>query len=81
MKMWYICKMETREIIKAIKKLPVSPRILIIEQTLKTIRENETAKQMEKAANTLLRDYESNRELTEFTALVSKYDPSVKKDS
>jgi len=61
--------METREIIKAIKKLPVSKRILIIEQTLKTIRENETGKQMEKAANTLLRDYESNRELTEFTAL------------
>jgi len=61
--------METREIIKAIKKLPVSQRILIIEQTLKTIRENETGKQMEKAATTLLRDYENNSELTEFTAL------------
>lgn len=61
--------METREIINAIKKLPVRKRILIIEQTLKTIRENETDKQMEKAATTLLRDYEHNRELTEFTVL------------
>ena len=61
--------METREIIKAIKKLPVNERMLIIEQTLKTIRENETGKQMEKAATTLLRDYENDTELTEFTAL------------
>lgn len=61
--------METREIIKAIKKLPVSKRILIIEQTLKTIRENEMGKQMEKAADTLLQDYKNNTELTEFTAL------------
>jgi hypothetical protein len=61
--------METRKIIKAIKKLPISQRILIIEQTLKTIRENETGKQMEKAATTLYEDYENNRELTEFTAL------------
>jgi hypothetical protein len=61
--------METREIIKAIKKLPVSQRILIIEQTLKTIRANETGKQMEKAATALLRNYENNSELTEFTAL------------
>ncbi len=60
--------MDTREIIKAIKKLPVSKRILIIEQTLKTIRESETNKQMEKAATSLLRDYETDTELTEFTA-------------
>lgn len=36
--------METREIIRAIKKLPVSKRMLIVEITLKTIIESETRK-------------------------------------
>jgi hypothetical protein len=61
--------METREIICAIKMLPVSERILIIEQTLKTIREIETGKMMENAADALLEDYKNNKELTAFTVL------------
>jgi hypothetical protein len=61
--------METREIIRAIKKLPVNKRILIIERTLKSIREKETGKLMENAVDALYKDYEDNRELTAFTVL------------
>jgi hypothetical protein len=61
--------METQEILKAIKKLPVNKRILIIEKTLKTIRESETRKRMTDAANVLCEDYSGNKELTEFTLL------------
>ena len=61
--------METKEIIREIKKLPVSKRIIIIEQTLKMIRENETDKRLENAANALLPDYKNNEELTAFIVL------------
>jgi hypothetical protein len=61
--------METREIIRAIKKLPVSKRILIVERTLKTIRESETRKRMIIAVDSLLDDYQNDKELTAFTLL------------
>ena len=61
--------METREIIRAIKKLPVNKRILIIERTLKSIREKETGKLLENAVDALHKDYKDNRELTAFTVL------------
>jgi hypothetical protein len=62
-------EMETNEIIKAIKKLPVNKRMLIIEKTLKTIRESENRKKMEDSAKSLYDDYSGNTELTEFTLL------------
>ncbi|MDP3462666.1 MAG: hypothetical protein Q8S18_07755 [Bacteroidales bacterium] len=61
--------METREIIRAIRKLPVSKRILIVERTLKTIRESETRKRMVKAAESLFEDYKNDKELIAFTQL------------
>jgi hypothetical protein len=61
--------METKEIIGAIKKLPVSKRMLIIERTLRTIRESETRNSMVKAAEELVSDYMSDKELTTFTQL------------
>jgi len=61
--------METREIIRVIKKLPVSKRMLIVERTLKTIRESETSEKMVTAANALLEDYKNDKELTIFTHL------------
>jgi hypothetical protein len=61
--------METKEIITAIKKLPVNKRILIIEKTLKTIRESEDQKKIEDAVKSLYEDYSGNTELTEFTLL------------
>ena len=61
--------MEAREIIRAIKKLPVSKRMLIVEKTLKTIRETETRRRMVKAAESLFDDYQNDKELTAFSQL------------
>jgi hypothetical protein len=61
--------METKEIIRAIRKLPVSKRMLIVEKTLKTIRESESKKRMAKAAESLFEDYKNDKELTTFTQL------------
>ncbi|NHB68589.1 hypothetical protein [Perlabentimonas gracilis] len=61
--------METREIIRAIRKLPVSKRMLIVEKTLKTIRESETRKRMVNAAESLFEDYKNDKELIAFTQL------------
>ena len=61
--------MGTKEIINAIKKLPVNKRMLIIERTLRTIRVSETRKKMTDAADALYEDFYENKELTEFTLL------------
>ena len=61
--------METKEIIKAIKKLPVNKRMLIIEKTLRSIRESEIRNKVIEAADALYEDYSENKELTEFTLL------------
>ena len=61
--------METKEIILAIKKLPVNKRMLIIERTLRTIRESETHQRMTDAAETLYKDYSEDEELTAFSLL------------
>lgn len=71
----YLCRkgttqiMETREILKAIKKLPVSKRMFIVERTLKTIIESETRKKMASAAESLIEDYKINNELIAFSQL------------
>jgi hypothetical protein len=61
--------MGTKEILTAIKKLPVSDRMLIVEKTLKNIREAAIKKNMEEAADALLEDYKSNKDLTVFTSI------------
>ncbi|NCA86197.1 MAG: hypothetical protein EOM83_11590 [Clostridia bacterium] len=61
--------METLEIIKAMKRLPVSHRILIIERTLKTIREGDANKKMTNAAESVFDDYKNDKKLTAFTQL------------
>ncbi len=61
--------MGTNEIIQQIKKLPFQKQILILEKTLKTIREEELGVKMKNAAETLINDYKMNSELTEFTVL------------
>ncbi len=59
--------MGTKELIREIQRLPVGKRMLVIERTLKSIRESELKKKMEKAADTLLSDYRLDTELTAFT--------------
>ena len=57
--------MGTKEILNAIKKLPVSDRMLIVEKTLKNIREAAIKKNMEEAADALLEDYKAVNSLSD----------------
>ncbi len=59
--------MGTKELIKEIQQLPINKRMLVIERTLKFIRESELKKKMEKAVDSLLNDYRTDKELTVFT--------------
>jgi hypothetical protein len=61
--------METAELIKVIDILPLEKKFLIIEETLKSIKKQEFADQMTRAAEMLYTDYAHNKELTAFTSL------------
>lgn len=43
--------------------------MLVIERTLKSIRESELNKKMEKAVDSLLNDYKTDKQLTVFTSI------------
>ena len=58
---------ETIEIIKQIEQLPVEKRMLIIEKTLKSIREREIKGKMSRAVDELREEYITNKNLTAFT--------------
>ena len=58
--------MRTLELIKEIKRLSVQKRIYVIEKTIHSIRKQEDTSLMKKAANLLLLDYKTDRELTAF---------------
>jgi hypothetical protein len=70
--------METIEIMKQIEQLPIEKRMLIIEKTLKSLREKEVNKKMKKAVSELLEEYKSNKELTAFTEI--DFDPDCCRD-
>ncbi len=61
--------MRTSELIREIRKLPLSKRIYVIEKAIHSIREQEEKKQMQKAVDLLLDDYKNDKELIEFTNL------------
>jgi hypothetical protein len=65
--------METTAIIKEIVKLPITERFAVIEDTLKSIKE-ETAKEksLAEGAKALLADYTEDQKLLTFTALDSE---------
>ena len=60
--------MSTREILQSIRQLPFNERLSIIEKALKTLHESKDTK-LEKAANALMADYKTDKELTAFTAI------------
>lgn len=64
--------MGTNEILQEIKKLPLRKQILILEKTLRTIREQEFSVKMKNAADTLHSNYMMDADLTEFTVLDSE---------
>lgn len=59
--------METIDLIKQIEQLPVEKRMLIIEKTLKSIREKEIKEKMNKAVEELREEYKTNKDLIAFT--------------
>ena len=61
--------MRADEIIKEIQKLPVQKRIYVIEKTIHSIRKKDDTNQLKKAADKLLIDYQSDKELTAFTGI------------
>ena len=61
--------MRTDEIIKEIQKLPVQKRIYVIEKTIHSIQKQDDSNQLKKAADSLLIDYQSDKELTVFTGI------------
>lgn len=65
---------EAMQILDAIKRLPLSEKILLIELLFKDIKEEAINKEKEeeerkKAAELLLADYQGDEELTAFTVL------------
>ncbi len=67
----YFYIMTTTAIIKEINKLPLAEQLLLVEKTLKTIRQQKEH-QMDVAVNALYNDYATNKELTIFTKLDSE---------
>ncbi len=61
--------MKTAKIIDEIQRLSVAQRIYIVEKTMSLLRQQEERNTMVDAANALLSDYESDKELTIFTDL------------
>ncbi len=61
--------MKTTELIKEIQKLPVKKRIYVLERSMYLIRKQQDEDQMNKAAEKLLDDYLTDKELTAFTNL------------
>ena len=64
--------MRTNDLIKEIRRLPLSRRIYVIEKAIQSIRDQEEKKQMEKAVDLLLSDYSNDEELVAFTNIDSE---------
>lgn len=61
--------METLQIIQEIQRLSLDKKFLIVEETIKSIRHEETSNQMDLAVKLLYNDYTNDKQLTAFTAL------------
>lgn len=60
--------MTTSAIIEEISRLPLTEKLLVVEKTLKTIKQ-EREQELQSAAYKLYDDYNSDKELTAFTVL------------
>ena len=61
--------MRTNELIREIRRLPLSKRIYVIEKAIHSMREQEEKKQIKKAVDLLLDDYNNDENLITFTNL------------
>lgn len=60
--------MTTATIIKELNHLPLTDKLFVIEQTLKSIRKEKNSK-LKRAVDLMFDEYKSNKELTIFTTL------------
>ncbi len=61
--------MQTIDLIKEIKRLPITKRFYVVEETIKSIKKEEIGHQMELAADELYNDYVNDKDLTAFTSI------------
>lgn len=61
--------MFTTDLIKEIQRLPLTKRVYVVEETLKSIKREESQNQMKLAADELHEDYVNDKELTIFTSI------------
>lgn len=61
--------MRTNDLIREIQRLPISKRIYVVEKTIHLIRTQGDNNAMKKAADKLLSDYKTDKELTAFSNL------------
>ncbi|GHT32906.1 hypothetical protein FACS189434_05810 [Bacteroidia bacterium] len=61
--------MDTINLLPLILHLPINERFTVVEQTLKSIKQEEFKNKMEMVAATLYSDYINDKELTAFTSL------------
>lgn len=61
--------MNTDDLINEIERLPIDDRMLIIEKTIHSVREQNENRKLAKAARALVPEYLKNNNLTSFTAL------------
>jgi hypothetical protein len=61
--------MKTAEIIQKINPLPLTQKMLIIENIIHSIREEEQKTILEEAADALYDDYKNDKSLTDFVCL------------
>ena len=61
--------MQTIQLLEEIKRLSPSARLHIVEETIRSIKQDEVRQQMELAAQELYANYISDTELTVFTSL------------
>jgi hypothetical protein len=61
--------MQTIDLIHEIQRLPLTKRIYVVGEIMKSIKKEDISHQMELAADKLYTDYVSDKELTAFTAL------------
>jgi len=62
--------MQTAELINEIQRVSLSKKFYVVEETLKSIKNDEVKLQMKSAAEALYNDYGTDKELTSFTSLV-----------
>jgi len=60
--------MSTEDLLKEIAKLPVKDKLLLVEETIKSVR-NSADDKIEKAIEFMIDEYKNDKELTALTAL------------